>query len=466
MVRSDARQLGFHASLDPMRALAVIALAGAVGCTEDVLGLDSVGDGGPSEKDVLLDAGRRDADNIDLGTPCRPRPEVCNQADDDCDGRVDEGLDIYPLAPPTLVRDDEGSAGACSICAWAAPRGLIPTAAGFVAAWQLAFDGARPVPNAYRRRLNEAGIPSTPVEPLLAPAVLVHFGFGPNLERRIPIVLNERSGARDVLGLRRLNEEGDPLPGRGEMGSGAWLPAQQVQIESLEGGRLATARVVREGLRVYAWDGLEAGVEAWTLDEGERNGFTYLGLSQRAGQLVVAAPRFRFEDGSRELLIRAFDGQLTGPRQASKQIDLEGLPGQSYLFSDDEGFLLLGVPQVGAGYLSYRLSPSLRLGEAQRWLDDTSLSGAGSFAARPGGGAVVVDSVRVGEGQEWYPFVATVAPDGAPESVWRGPRIEDDSEWIAAPQVAVLGGRIWALYAGVAVEGVANQLWVRPFGCR
>ena len=78
------------------RGLLACAIALAAGCNAYDSGLLRLPNPGPHGKDSGvpddgLDGGGEDGG----GQPCRPQTEICNGADDDCDGKVDESTQAY-----------------------------------------------------------------------------------------------------------------------------------------------------------------------------------------------------------------------------------------------------------------------------------------------------------------------------------------------------------------------------------
>ncbi|MFT5355624.1 MAG: hypothetical protein ACI9KE_002843 [Polyangiales bacterium] len=117
---------------------------------------------------VFVDAGNDpDAPDAPPVVPCDPRGdrETCNGRDDDCDGRVDEGLPLAALAETVVLREPtEMNAGDCSTCAIAGTPILAPSeTGGYFALFSIATSAASPSPNVFRRELSDRGQPLLPI---------------------------------------------------------------------------------------------------------------------------------------------------------------------------------------------------------------------------------------------------------------------------------------------------------------
>lgn len=175
----------------------------------------------PDGGEAAIDGG------VDAGI-CTPHAESCDGTDDDCDGRIDEGLPFGARGEVLVLREDEGETGRCVSCRWAFNPELVPRRGGWFALWTLGIDGGREQPSFFRRPLSARGIPTGDVTiidetvPLFIDRVLRGPGADDTESTTLSGVLREAAG--DVRYLLRVDLAGAITRGRvsGERAPRAW----------------------------------------------------------------------------------------------------------------------------------------------------------------------------------------------------------------------------------------------------
>ncbi len=180
-----------------------------------------------------VDGGPRDGGPVDLGpdlTGCVPTgPETCDGFDEDCDGRIDEGLPLRPVGESVVFRDTgEGETGGCTTCGWVRDFTVQSTAGGMLAFWHLGFDGSDPQPNAYLRMLDDGGGPRGPIQRLDG---LLNGGWTtstPHPDGVLVTYCGRVGGGDDVAVRALLSPVGEPLwevrASPRDRSCGAWRP--------------------------------------------------------------------------------------------------------------------------------------------------------------------------------------------------------------------------------------------------
>ena len=386
-------------------SLSVALLAAA--CSESVQGLGHP----PGDAEVARDASTPPDHGLpDAGPPCVPRPETCNQRDDDCDGAVDEELPIAPLTERITIRADEGSTGGCSTCALAFPAGLV-AGDGFFAAWRLGFDGLQPRPNLYARRLDARGEPIEPVQRLFPERVFVNLRLGPWQSDRFLALTNERVGARNSIRTQWLDGAGQPVEGTFEVhGPGDWLPSEDFPVVPLPGGGAAWARDVREGVAVRAVDRAGRPAGAWTVEETGTVQLGDVSLASDADRVLVFYTSIDLDSRARLAHAAQLDADLEVLTEAAVEIPDDVRFGFSVALAEPDGWRVV-APVTGrdqAGLAELRVDADGDLSPPTLHSTELRFTSDWTVASARGGRHVVVAPVRLEDEdfEIWHTLVA------------------------------------------------------------
>jgi len=428
------------------------------------------GCGARSALEVGADTGADDA-GVDAGSPCGPPgPERCNGADDDCDGAVDEGLGFGAVRPRTVVRSDQGSTGDCTSCRWAAGTQLWVHGDGLLAVWRMGFDGVRPQPNAWARRLADD------LSPRGEPFVLFDTNV-PNGFRLAPI--DDAVAALAFCGRF----------GADEMGSAFIAPDGEV--------RVAPARRPPEGFGCgalhpdVAWSG-ERALFAWTnnrglidtravlLDVTDRGGRSVdaRAVSEAGGDLSVP-PRFAVGHGAvamvtghqPELRVTQLRFVLLDPRGRERtRLDLDAPPETRWGITDvvatRDGWLVVGTDRTSfdepVGRALVRLDPAGAVVEGPRSVEPGWEWSRVELEPRPNGELLLAGGLESPDGVNGLAVMRLDAA-GRRIDVWRPDPVEGLG--LSGFDLVVAGSRVFFIYPGPAEDSEPNEVVLWELGC-
>ncbi|MBL8744512.1 MAG: hypothetical protein JNK04_25565, partial [Myxococcales bacterium] len=395
--------------------------------------------------------------------PREPTPEQCNFVDDDCDGEVDEGFGVGPLAEATALRIDEYETADCSSCRWAFGTVIAPTDDGFSAMWTLGRSGGNESPNLFGRRLDALGNPTGPIELLRQDFVLNlnrMQALAPPPARGLPVEAVYRVGTSDISGLLFASTSGSTEVVEGTPASGPY----NVPLMVWSGQRFIAAWSELDQLHVAVLDAngvLEHEVE---VDPLERPAAITLGVyPDRVGVLVS---RYVDEPETRDSWFILLDamGEVLVP---ARPIDVE-YAGWQRLVGTEEGWLHIRPNDWGEPSTKQPLDID---GDP---LDGPSMFDDGRHVSDSGGQDIFVP---LPDQQEilsvWQPpeggdmTVEFLDQRGSTRRRWSGPipagALEED--YLGDPHVAFGDGRLLVVWHGAAPNDVPNPVYVQPFGC-
>lgn len=401
----------------------------------------------------LLDAGRYDA-----GPACEPSPERCGGGDDDCDGRVDEGLAFGPLAEPTVVFTPEADRRPVN-------EALVSTSEGLLAVWRWSYDRSAPEPNVLVRRLDDAGEPVEEARLLLERPVSDGLRFAPSVGRTHAFIYCGRFASDELVAAWRIDA-------RGRTVGAEWRPR-------------ATDDRCGSGEPSILWTG-ERHFFAWTDNSPDGRGLfdTQLHLAdselrplegRTLGTDWASMPRMARSGGSvllawkaatLRLLAHDLDGSPHGdivnvglPPPAPGET--EGVWGEEHpvLPRADGGFLVLS--ETFTTLIRVVVGPDGRVmdGPSVMSLEGEAEMAVGSLRAvpRPGGGA----------------YAAVVRNDGRVHVI----RLDDDGRlvdttavteapvrWPGTPALTTHEGRLFVSWPEM-LDRDRGRLRIRVFGC-
>lgn len=405
--------------------------------------------------------------------PADPAVEACNGRDDDCDGAFDEDLGFDRLGDPIAIRIDEGETGTCDVCRWAWGTALLPTEGGWLATWRVSFDGLRPMPNAFSRRLDRAGRPVAPTVTLFEAPVPQGFRVVPTTRGRALLAFCIRDVADDVPASAFLDARGATLAG----------PTQRSPHLRGCGGQLVDA--VWTGRRhLFSWlhgrDGIALDVadedgrslrsevhdrEGWEwIDPGVRLSVAHGGVLQvflhrpdpdhpPTNELVVR--RLDLEGNARsEIVVPIDDGQAADPMVASAA----------------RGWLILARRNSDGGYYTVRVDDdgALLSGATLHDVAREQHNTHSDLEPRPGGGFYLATTVsEPGLPTTYRSILALLDDEGRIERELAGDPIDGSSAegWVLSPDVVARDGEAWVLYHGIAPDADFNRVLLQRYGC-
>lgn len=406
-----------------------------------------------------------DAGPVIDAAPCVPRGvEQCGPIDDDCDGRIDEGLPIGPIAEAFALRTTELetlSASSCDTCQWAWRPSLVPTREGFFVPFHLGIYGGRESPSLAARSTDADGRPVGEVTfvgdsvPLYLRHVRGEVSTGASW-----IEATLRIGTDDLAGYVVVDPDGS------------------VRVVNLGAGRRAHAQstiAMRDGV-LTAWhqDADPERIDAARVDASGR----VLAVSSVSGDLFPTATLTshtlaRRVDGEGAVLFvarfisepRTFDlhairldadgRAIEAPRTLDPALP-QGLP-QLRAMETDEGYVVFD-PGNGTPTSARFVSASLDAIEAPIALDTEDGSDLGFTVMRIAGGLLVIAGNTI----------VRLDARGRPIAHWRGrlaPGTDEGNAYTVTPDLAVRDGRTFVTWHGIERPGVPNTVWIRELGC-
>ena len=405
--------------------------------------------------------------------PAAPAVESCNGLDDDCDSAVDEDLGFDRLGDPLAIRIDEGETGPCDVCRWAWGTALLPTSEGWLATWRVSFDGLRPMPNAFARPLDRAGLPTGPARTLFEAPAPQGFRIVPSTRERALLAFCIRDVADDIPASAFLDARGALLSG----------PTQRTPRLRGCGGQLVDA--VWTGRRhLFTWLHGTDGIALDVADEDgrslrsevhDRDGWVWIDPGVRlsaahGGVLQVFLHRPDPDDPPRnELVVRRLDLEGNVRSELVVPID-DGQAADPLVASAARGWLIVARRNADGGYYTVRVDD-----------DGTLLSGAtlhdvvreqhnthSDLEPRPGGGFYFATTVSVpGPPTTYRSIFALLDEEGRIERELVSEPISGsgDEGWVLSPDIVARDGEAWVLYHGIAADADFNRVLLQRYGC-
>jgi hypothetical protein len=404
------------------------------------------------------DGSARPAADAATCVPRSPPVEVCNGLDDNCDGRIDEGLGIGPLGAPSVLRTDEGETGGCISCRWAWRPVLAPLSnGGYLAVWYVGILGGSERPNVFGRVIDAHGAPQAPVGLLGSDVVLSLHALAPAPRANGDTALGTcfRVGNRDVGGWELVHADGTLTAVRGPDSSACHEPF------TLLGDRVIAvwAQLGLFGVDVLRLDGSAISTQTQAEPNLATWGAGAFG-DHMALWLLVADSQTR---GVLFQPLRAtgeFDGGLR-----PLQIPYELYP---RLVGLSDGYLLVspgvrGGNPAGVTRLNNQgdvVRPEVLVADGHRLSD----SGTSNVVAHHPTERVLISAwqdVLAGEGTPMH--VEVMDEDGAVQASWSGPA--PGSRAFVSPSVTFAGARVLLAWHDTAENAMPNRVFVQEFGC-
>lgn len=391
-------------------------------------------------------------------------PESCNLRDDDCDGEVDEGLGFGPLGDAVQLRVDEGETGDCTSCRWAWGTALAPVEGGLLALWNLGLSGGDEQPTLYGRLVDGSGRPQEEVGLLREDYILwidPMQALLPLPERGLPFDAEYRVGGSDVPGLLFASSRG----------------AVETVHPTPATGPYNVPRTVWTGERfVSAWqDGDGLGVVSLAADGGDQRRIEVGALERPAaitlgvypGRVGILVSRYRDQPERRDQWFVLLDarGEVLAP---AHQVDLEYDTWQR-LVGTAEGWLYVRPGPFAEPATRQTLdvdgdptSEALAFDDGRQLVES---GGQDTFALHPVTNGIVT---------AWQSAVDADAHvellDDAGDTIegWSGTLAADpgyDLGYFADPHITFTGDHLLVVWHGLARDGEPNPVWVRSFGC-
>ncbi|MCB9595329.1 MAG: putative metal-binding motif-containing protein [Sandaracinaceae bacterium] len=443
----------------------ILALLGLGACGART-GLEAAVTSSTPDAGAPRDAGR------DAGAPCGPpAPETCNRVDDDCDGRVDEELGFGELRR-VVVRDTQGTTGACSSCFWAAGPQVWLHDDGMLALWRMGFDGSRPMPNAWARRLDLDGTPRGEPFVLFDTRVPNGFRLAPIDGGRAALGFCGRFGGDDVMTSAFVGPDGEVLvaPARRQpmdVGCGALHPdvtwsGERALFSWIDNRGLAEGRAVL--VDVTDRDGVGTGAGS--------------ALYEGSGDLSVP-PRFAIGHGA----VAMVTGHQPEPRVTRLAFVLYSLDGRERarqefdappstrwgitdVAASPDGWLVVGTDRTSFDEPTGR--PTIRLDADGGLVEGPLLVEPGyewsvvELEPLPGGGFLLAGLLADPDGGEGV-AVMRLDERGRRIDVWR----PDPPTYfgLSGFDLVAQDGRVLLIYAGPAEDDAPNEVVLHELGC-
>jgi hypothetical protein len=403
----------------------------------------------------------------DAGTdaaPCVPTgPERCGPIDDDCDGVIDEGLAIAPIAEAFALRTNEGETNPpelCDTCQWAWRPALVATPSGFFVPFHLGIYGGREMPALYARDTDANGAPLGEVRMVgdSVPLFLARLP-GPSSTGAQWIDAGLRIGSDDLHGFVIIEASGE------------------VRVVSAGAGRRAhggTSVPMRDGvLSVWHQDAEPERLEAARFDASGRA----LGASSISGDLFTTATltnhatSLRVDAEGAVVFVERFVSEPRAFTLHAVRLDADGraieevrtiTPGIDHLSqlraSATEGGYVIFDPGNGSPPTSRFVSSDLASSTAPEPIDDATGSDLAFDFLRVPGGFVVISTDAI----------LRLDARGRTVARWRGrlaPGTDEGNGYVVSPDLALRDGRLFVGWHGTAAPGTPNTVWIRELAC-
>jgi hypothetical protein len=403
----------------------------------------------------------------DAGTdaaPCVPTgPERCGPIDDDCDGAIDEGLGLAPIAEAFALRTTEGETNppeVCDTCQWAWRPSLVATPSGFFVPFHLGIYGSREMPALYARDTDANGAPLGEVR-VVGDSVPLHLArlTGPSTTGAQWIDAVLRIGTDDLHGFVIVD------------------PSSDVRVVSAGAGRRAHAGVsvpMRDGvLSVWRQDAEPERLEAARFDASGRA----LGTSTISGDLFTTATltnhttALRVDAEGAVVFVERFVSEPRAFTLHAVRLDADGRaieavrtinPGIDHLSqlrsSATDGGYVIFDPGNGSPPMTRFVLSDLVSSTAPEPIDDATGSDLAFDFLRVPGGFVVISTDAI----------LRLDARGRTVARWRGrlaPGTDEGNAHVASPDLALREGRLFVTWHGVAESGTPNTVWIRELAC-
>ncbi|MBX7195100.1 MAG: hypothetical protein K1X94_23805 [Sandaracinaceae bacterium] len=416
---------------------------------------------------LAIPAASPDAGPADAGTdaaPCIPTGiERCGGGDEDCDGRVDEGLPLGPIAEALTLRTTEfetNPPAVCDTCQWAWRPSLVATPTGFVVPFHLGIYGGREMPALFARDTDASGRPLGEVRHV-GESVPLHLArlSGPSSTGEHWIEATLRIGADDLGGFVIVAPDG------------------AMRVVTTGAGRRAHASSsvpLRDGaLSVWQEDGAPSRLDAARFDASGRS----LGSHTISGDLFTTATltdhtiAARVDAEGAVVFVERFVSEPRAFTLHAARLDADGqaieaprtiTPGIDHLSpmraSATDGGYLVFDPGNGSPPAVRFVSSSLETSSAPEAIDDRNGSDLAFDFLRIEGGFVVISTDAI----------LRLDPRGHVLARWRGrlaPGTDEGNAYVVSPDLAMRGGRLFVAWHGIAPSGTPNTVWIRELGC-
>ena len=397
--------------------------------------------------------------------PCVPRVpaiEVCNGADDDCDGTSDEGLPIGPLGEARALRTTEGDTGAealCVSCRWAWSPSIAAVEGGMLVPFFVGIYGGREMPSLFFRRTDRDGVPVGEVgnqgvavplmlrrmdEPGPDGATWIDATLRVGFDDRPGWVIVERDGSLRTLEAGMRSQVRSPSIVLGGALVAGWAHETNVRVDVLTPDGIGV-RTTSHAVRV---PGIELG------------GLTSLALARtpRGDEGALFVARFTSEPRAFRLFAQRLD--RTGTPNGEIVTLLEDDASLSMLAIGTEGGYLLFDPGNGSGPTSRFVDEALTRVEPPVLLLETEEGSDYSFDFLPlAGGGFLVHTVDA---------LVRLDARGAPQAMWRGrmaPGDDEQNRYVVRPDLAEIDGRLFVTWHGIEADRTPNTVWIRELAC-
>lgn len=389
--------------------------------------------------------------------PADPPVEVCNGRDDDCNGRVDDGLGLGPRSELATLRTIEGDTGDCSSCRWAWSPVLARLADGnYLARWYVGIYGGREQPNIFTRLVSPRGeilgdVVREPRDVLLAQNTLA---FSEVANGDTVFGVSFRDGTDDVPGWQTVHPDGSVT-----------------SVRAANGTHYRTAQFLRGDRIGGAWGTGDAlGFDTSMLDRSSARSVS------RALPMSFSVTSGSFGDHT-ALIAAALEGtnrpmyflELGADGNASSAPRRIGLPYESYprLLGISDGYLAI-IP--GTRDTPARHQRLLRggdaVGDAVPFEDGRRLSDSGltdHFMHHPREPMIAAVWQDPNEARTPRMHVETLDESGNVVASWSGDA--PGTGGVVSPSITFVDDTILVAWHDVERDNTPNRVYLRAFGC-